>query len=245
MTLRDFIVQLSANKPRAVALVVATIWFNEHVGLNPESQFDDVVNEIEEAGHPKQNRSRLKRSLSTQKSIVKGSRIGTLKINRKFRAELDARYEPLLGHRPPKTSNSVLPMTLVDGVRRQYIPKVVVQLNRSYEESLFDCCAVMCRRLLETLIIELYESADRATELKGADGNFLFFSGLLAQLKQATATGTFNVSRNTLQALADFKKLGDLSAHNRTFNAHKDDIDRARDGLRVAVQELIALASLN
>jgi hypothetical protein len=33
-------------------------------------------------------------------------------------------------------------------------------------------------------------------------------------------------------------------AHNRRFNAHKEDIDRVRDGLRVAVEELVHLAAL-
>jgi hypothetical protein len=54
----------------------------------------------------------------------------------------------------------------------------------------------------------------------------------------------FNLGRNGLKGLRDFKTLGDLSAHNRRFNAHKEDIDRVRDGLRVAVEELAHLAKL-
>ena len=36
--------------------------------------------------------------------------------------------------------------------------KVLSQINGSYDCALFDCTAVMCRRLLETLIIEAYEA---------------------------------------------------------------------------------------
>jgi len=67
------------------------------------------------------------------------------------------------------------------------------------------------------------------------------FAGLLAHLE---ADVTFNLGRNALRGLKDFKKLGDLSAHNRRFNADRDDIDRVRDDLRVAAEELLHLAKL-
>ena len=94
----------------------------------------------------------------------------------------------------------------------------------------------MCRRLLETLIIEIYESQDRSSEIKGNDDNFLMFSGLLNYVEK---DAKINISRNCLSGLKKFKKLGDLSAHNRRFNAGKNDIDRIRDDLRIASQELI------
>ena len=57
---------------------------------------------------------------------------------------------PSAGTRP--TSQSVLPNSLVAGTRG-YIEKVVFQINGSYEKGWFDACAVMMRRLLETLIV--------------------------------------------------------------------------------------------
>ena len=76
---------------------------------------------------------------------------------------------------------------------------------------------------------------------QGQDGHFLMLNGLAGVFEKDTA---FNVSRNGMQGLRDFKKLGDLSAHNRRFNARKYDIDRVRDGLRVIVEELLHLAKL-
>jgi hypothetical protein len=49
---------------------------------------------------------------------------------------------------------------------------VVEQINKSYDIELWDCCAVMCRRLLETLIIEVYEKLGRANEIKGTMDTF-------------------------------------------------------------------------
>jgi hypothetical protein len=42
-----------------------------------------------------------------------------------------------------------------------------------------------------------------------------------------------------MKGLRDLKQIGDLSAHNRRFNARQNDIDRVRDGLRVAAEELL------
>jgi hypothetical protein len=131
-------------------------------------------------------------------------------------------------------------LELVVGTR-QYIERVVLQLNASYDAGLFDCCAVMCRRLLETLIIEVYEAVGRAEELKAGDSHFMMFAGLLTKLENDK---NLNLGRNSMQGLRDFKTLGDLSAHNRRFNARLDDIDRVRAGLRVATEELLNLADL-
>ena len=51
-------------------------------------------------------------------------------------------------------------------------------------------------------------------------GNFMMFSGLLAHLEADTK---INLSRNAKAGLKAFKRLGDLSAHNRRFNAELDD----------------------
>jgi hypothetical protein len=154
-----------------------------------------------------------------------------------------ARAEEKLGEHgklgAPKDTGSVIPSGL--GTARGYLGKVVLQLNVSYDAQLYDCCAVMCRRLLETLIIEVYEHCGRAAEIKGSDGNFLMLSGLTAFFENDKA---FNVSRNGMKGMRDFKTLGDQSAHSRMFNARKDDIDRVRNGLRVAIEELAHLANL-
>jgi len=52
--------------------------------------------------------------------------------------------------------NLVVPMTLVRGTRG-YIERIANQVNGAYENGWYDACAVMIRRLLETLIIEAFE----------------------------------------------------------------------------------------
>ena len=139
-------------------------------------------------------------------------------------------------------SDSVVPRELFEKARRSYIDKVVTQINGSYDHEYYDGCAVMCRRLVETLIIEAYEAHGRAGDIKGSDGYFHMLNGLLTVLFK---DAKFNLARNSIKGLDALKALGDKSAHSRRFNAVKPDIDQLRADLRAAVQELLHHAKLN
>lgn len=122
---------------------------------------------------------------------------------------------------------------------KDYIKKVVIQINASYDRGLYDCCAVMIRRLLETLIIESYENLGRAKELKDSNGHFVNLSGLISFLDNDS---DINVARNTMKGLKGFKKIADSSAHNRRHNASQKDIDDKIGDIQLAVKELLVLA---
>lgn len=155
-------------------------------------------------------------------------------------AALKAAGVDLHVRRAIQQSDSVLPCELFAGTRG-YIEKVVGQINGSYDHSFYDCCAVMCRRLGETLIIEVYEAMGRAKDIKGADNNFLMLNGLLGVLNSDTA---IHLGRNAKRGLDGLKELGDKSAHSRRFNARQPDIDSIRSDLRTAAEELLHLAKL-
>jgi hypothetical protein len=77
--------------------------------------------------------------------------------------------------------------------------------------------------------------------LKDPNGHFMMFSGLLTHLKNDKS---INIGRNSMKGLEDFKKIGDLSAHSRRYNARQQDIDSIKDGLRIASEELLHLAKM-
>jgi len=224
-----------SNSERAIALV----W---HAGLEDhvkEISISEIADIFEAAGYPKQNQSRIKDALSKDRRTTK-TKDKHYRVNFTSRQKLDEAYLHLVDYRPIIQSSSVVEIGLYKG-SRVYIEKVVAQLNASYDGALYDCCAVMCRRLLETLIIEVYESRGEADKLKNSDGQFHMFSGLKAVIENDQH---ITLSRNTLQGLNDFKKLGDLSAHSRRFNARKNDIDRIIAGIRVAGEEFLHLSGL-
>ena len=55
----------------------------------------------------------------------------------------------------------------------------------------------------------------------------------------------FNLGRNTKKALPKLKEVGDLSAHARRYNAHREDIDKLINDFRIVCQELLYVAKLN
>lgn len=237
---RDFLRALgdldAGTRERAVAL----LWWHGRADHNVGRSPSELASEISAAGYPTLNVTRLRRTLEADRRTAKAPK-GCFRIRIDARGDLDSSYGPLAGYRPVRKSDSVLPAE-VFADSRDYIEKVVSQLNASYDAGLFDCCAVMCRRLAETLLIEMYEAKGRAHLLKDAEGHFYMFAGLLSVVEGDDA---ITLSRNALRALKDFKRLGDLSAHNRRFNARRDDIDRIRDGLRLASEEMLKIAGLS
>lgn len=124
---------------------------------------------------------------------------------------------------------------------RDYIERLAHQINGTYDFGYYDACSVMIRRLLETLIIEVFEAKNISNKIKNKDGDFLYLGELI---NLAINESLWNLSKNTKKALRDLKEVGDKSAHSRRFIAHRLDIDNIKTDLRTAVQELIILAEL-
>jgi hypothetical protein len=156
-------------------------------------------------------------------------------INADVASELGPPAEGLLS-----ASQTVVPMSIVRNTRG-YIERVANQANGAYENGWYDACAVMTRRLLETLIIEAFESHSIATEAQNSAGEFLFLRDLI---DRCLAQPKWNLSRNCKKAMPKLKDIGDKSAHSRRFNAHKSDIEPLLSDIRLVVQELVYLAGL-
>jgi hypothetical protein len=137
-------------------------------------------------------------------------------------------------------SESVLPFVLVRGTRG-YIEKVVNQINGCYERGWFDSCAVMMRRAIETLIIECFEGHGIDAKIKNKDGDFLYLGDLIDKTLAETA---WNLGRNTKKGLPKLKTIGDHSAHNRRYNAVRDDIDKISTDFRVVCEDLLYISKL-
>jgi hypothetical protein len=140
----------------------------------------------------------------------------------------------------PSADEPVVYFSLVRNTRG-YIERVVHQINGAYTHGWYDACAVMVRRLVETLIIETFEEHKIADKIKTPKDDFLYLRDLISATLAETS---WNLSRNTKQALPRLKDVGDLSAHSRRFIAQRQDIDKLMSDLRIVVQELVTLARL-
>ncbi|MGH9759260.1 MAG: hypothetical protein ACREDR_42725, partial [Blastocatellia bacterium] len=95
---------------------------------------------------------------------MSGSGRFALELAKRLKAEAPTNYlPPSEGVRP--ANEFILPHAIVRGTRG-YIERVVFQVNGCYEKGWFDGCAVMMRRLIETLIIECFEKFGIADKIK-------------------------------------------------------------------------------
>jgi hypothetical protein len=145
---------------------------------------------------------------------------------------------PPVGTRP--ANEYILPFELVRGTRG-YIELVVNQINGCYGQGWFDGCAVMIRRLTETLIIECFEFHKIDSKIKDPNGNFFYLSDLVEKTIQENV---WNLSRNAKDGLHQVKRLGDYSAHSRRYNARRGDIDKVSTDFRLACEELLYISNL-
>ena len=136
-------------------------------------------------------------------------------------------------------TDKFFPLELLKGTR-PYIEKIAIQACGSYDLGWYDAAAGMARRLLETLIIELFEAKGLDQKIKKPDGTFHYLGLLIAVLLSETA---FNIGRNTKKALPALKDLGDQSAHSRRYTARQQDLDSLKRELRVTIEELIHLTA--
>lgn len=147
------------------------------------------------------------------------------------------------GTKPPieggkAKTNQVIDFALVRGTRG-YLEKVVNQINGTYEHGWYDACAVMLRRLMETLIIESYENVGAATNIKNSEGDYPQLSDLIKFAKNEPA---FGLSRNAKKGLDKLKNIADQAAHSRRFNANRNDIESILPEIRTLVQEFVSIA---
>jgi len=232
----EFLKLVAKECSGSIELAIALIWFHAQQDHAVARSISSLAREIHSAGFPAQNVTRLAGQLSKDKRTTKTS--NGFRIHAGHWDAVSEKLGPLLGAPEVKISDSVVEFGLF--VRaRGYTQKVVRQINASYDCGLYDCCAVMCRRLMETLIIEAYENKGEQARLKGTDGHYYMFSDLLAEIDKSNL---LNIGRSSLQALKAFKKLGDLSAHNRRYNATKQDVDKVAGEMRIAAEELLHLA---
>ncbi len=136
----------------------------------------------------------------------------------------------------PKTSQLV-DFALVKGTGA-HLERVVHQINGAYEHGWYDACAVMLRRLIETLLIEIYIAREMKSKIKERDGRFVHLNKLVAL---ASSEPSWDLDNNG-RSLKKLKEIGNWSAHKRLYNANRDDIDTYESEIRIVVQELVYMA---
>lgn len=135
---------------------------------------------------------------------------------------------------------TILPFSLFENLSHN-IQSLCKQINASYENNLFDCTAVMMRRLLEGLLVLSYQNCGIEKEITEKSG---WHSTLDKIIKNAERNTTLALSPNTRKDMALFKDLGNYSAHKIWYNSTQQDIKPHILKYRVIIEELMYKAGL-
>ncbi len=143
--------------------------------------------------------------------------------------------------RPPKKNSKpeherLIDSSLVKGTRLAYLSSVIDQINGPFEHEWYDASSVMLRRLVETLIIEAYEKKEIECNVRDSSDNYLPLKDLVVAARDEPK---FKLTRTTKKLLTNLKKLGDLSAHNKKFNAKRDYMENLADDFYLELQTLV------
>ena len=114
------------------------------------------------------------------------------------------------------------------------------QINASYENNLFDCTAVIMRRLLESLLVLSYQKAGIESEI--TNGNYHVTLDKI--IKNAEQNAVLALSSNTKKDMSLFKDLGNYSAHKIWYNCTQGDIKPHVLKYRAIIEELMYKAGL-
>jgi hypothetical protein len=238
-TRTDFAKELAQKSLSHVDRAVALLWYYRHTQEFEERSASALATDLHDEGFPKPNVTRLAADLKRSQYTTRGKRPGTFQVDVRDVAALDESYLPLLGIRRVKVTGAVLASGSLTGTRG-YLEQLAHQINGAYDAGFFDACAVLCRRLMETLVIEVYVHLGRHHEIQ-QNGVFVPLERLLAQIK---GDKSLALGRATPKTLDEIKHLGDTAAHDRTYITKQVDIDDVKARYRKLIGELLVLAGV-
>ena len=221
--------------------IIAFLFFRVEATDIPEASPREIIQDFIDAGLGSPNVTRLKEFLIKDKRTTKvGKDKWRLKADKI--EEVGVLFGDCLSIKkitPPET-DSIIPSQIVPASPK-YLSEVVRQINGCYDLDYYDASGVMIRRLVETLIIEVFEHKKIEAKIKDKYGNYFMLNELINKI---SSESLINLGRNAKKGLNNAKWLGDQSAHNRRFLSKKPDIDKVQPNIRILVQELISLSGL-
>ena len=223
-----------------VGRAVAILWYHDHKDKDYSTTASQLASELEGLGLAKTiNRSRFKGKLRTQREVVFHQKTEKFSIAVASQRSLDTKYLPVLGKHVVQVSHLLLPAVMFENTR-PYLERMAVEANGCYEHGFYDGCAVMCRRIAESLLISVFENVKQADKIKRND-QYLMFGDIIAVAKGGKY---FHMARGLDKSLDDIKKLGDRAAHDRFYLTPKTDIDPLASDIRSALTHLLAMSGI-
>ncbi len=236
---KEFSLNLAQLEISHTDRAVAFLYYYRESQEYDERSASDLATDLQEEGFPRPNVTRLRDGLSKSRMTTLGSRPGIFRIDLRKLGEISADYEELLARRKVVVSVHILPPEWVDGTRT-YLEQIVYQINIAYEYGMYDASAVLMRRLMESLIVEIYIYERRHHDIQSG-GVFYMLDRLISHI---TSDAQISLSRGSPSTMREIKQLGDTAAHDRTYITPQVDIDDVSRRYRLLIRNLLTKAGI-
>lgn len=222
-------------------LAAALVWQISRGDPKVDVSIDSIINAFVSSGlKASVNKSRLLRSLGKESGILKGTKKDHFRCSLTHLDNLENRFSVDGEHRVPRISFSFLAKDTFEA-NRSYLVRMCEQINGTYEYEFYDGCAVLMRRLMESLLIEVFESAGEASLIKDGSGNYKMLNGIISAL----GSSPIRFARGIDKIIENVKKVGDNAAHGRTHVTKKNDINDLKIDYRKLISELKSKAQIS
>lgn len=217
-----------------------------HYKEDGESVFSmaNVAVWMEECGFSKPNSSRLKTNLTKGKGksfLISKADKGGIEFVPIVLQGLERDYGALWEDTITIVSNSELIEEAKFCGKRNFLDRLIQQINFSYGNNCYDACAVLMRRLFEVLLVLSYQNKGIEGDITNPDGSHKMLETIVKNAKQNKALG---VPARIAKNFDAFREVGNNSAHSITYTAGKQDIDTIARDYRVMLEDLYNRAGL-
>lgn len=244
MKIIDFIDILKINEKNEAEKATLLCFYHSKEGDELDFSLSRIASIMIDSGYNAPNTSRLKEQLIKGKNkafIVKRNSCITLS----FIPAVYQRIEQEIGYLWENDEEIESEGTLIDENKfcgkRNYLDKLIFQINHSYENNCYDAAAVLMRRLFELLLIMAYQNIGIDNEIKDPNGSgYKMLDGIV---KNAIGNSKLKLSRIKMD-FDSFRLVGNNSAHGIFYIAGKKDIDDIKIKYRVMLEELYNKAGL-
>lgn len=237
--IRKLTQELLKEKASKKQMAETFIWYH-FVTYDNEISAKEINEYFLQNALPIYNPTYLKDALRLSRNIIRGVYPNSYKPVNKFQEEMAIKF-PFIVMKSEEiiTDDVILPDSLM-GLTRGYLESLGRQINASYNNNIFDGCAVLMRRLLEILLIHSYDEVARLAEISDGDGT----RNLSYIINYTISNKPFKLGKETIEMLDDFRQLGNFSAHKIQYNAKRKDIDNVKLKYRMSIEELLYIAKL-
>ncbi len=244
---RHFVVNLSKLGHSQARNAIALLWyedrFHDSISETFEMTAHELAQRLKQAGltRGQVNVSRLARGIRDTREARGGSIPTSFGLSLTDRSLLNDEFLSLLRTPPGLISDGLLPQSVVNSCSRSYIHDIVRQINGAYDHGFYDACAVLCRRIIESLLVECFEHTGKIAVIQESDGNLKMLDAVIGKAKSAHH---IRLPRGTPSLIDKIKEVGDTAAHDRYHITTKQDIDEFRTGFRKVVSQLLTIAGM-